>query len=96
MEAQEHILTKYMPALCADAADRYAIDPAYFARVHRGLRNDDGTGVMIGATRIGSVRGYTMDEGERIPMDGQLYYRGISVSDLVQSHWENDTFGYEE
>ncbi|MCD8321824.1 MAG: citrate synthase [Oscillospiraceae bacterium] len=96
MEAQEHILTKYMPALCADAADRYAIDPAYFTRVHRGLRNDDGTGVMIGATRIGSVRGYTMDEGERIPMDGQLYYRGISVSDLVQSHWENDTFGYEE
>ncbi len=96
MQAQEHIITRYMPELCANAAERYSIAPSHFNRVHRGLRNEDGTGVMVGATRIGSVRGYYMDEGERVPMDGQLYYRGISVADLVQSHWESNTFGYEE
>ncbi|MCD8115989.1 MAG: hypothetical protein LUE21_02545 [Oscillospiraceae bacterium] len=57
MEAQEHILTKYMPALCADAADRYAIDPSYFARVHRGLRNAAGTGVLSCAAADGRVWG---------------------------------------
>ena len=97
MSGDTFIIDKYMPALCANAAERYAIDPAYFnAAVHRGLRNEDGTGVLVGATRIGTVRGYYMEDGERFPMDGQLLYRGISVQDIVQSHWEDGTFGYEE
>ncbi len=90
------VLDKYMSALCADAAERYAIDPAYFARVRRGLRNEDGTGVLIGATRIGSVQGYYMQDGERVPTEGRLLYRGISVEDIVKSHWDAGTFGYEE
>ncbi len=96
MNADTFIIQKYMPALCADAADRYAIEPGYFARTNRGLRNEDGTGVMIGATRIGTVRGYYMQDGERKPMDGQLLYRGISVADIVKSHWDSGSFGYEE
>ena len=97
MSEEKFIIDKYMPALCADAQDRYAIPPSEFtAAVHRGLRNADGTGVLVGATRIGSVRGYTMEDGERVPMDGQLLYRGIRVSEIVDSHWEEGTFGYEE
>ncbi len=96
MTSSTFIIDKYMPMLCADAAERYAIDPIYFARVHRGLRNEDGTGVLVGATRIGVVRGYYMQDGERVPVDGQLMYRGISVADIVKNHWENKTFGYEE
>ena len=97
MNSNAFILEKYMPALCANAAERYAIDPSYFnAAVHRGLRNEDGTGVLVGATRIGSVRGYYMEDGERVPTDGQLLYRGISVEDIVESNWERGTFGYEE
>ena len=97
MAEDRFIIDKYMPALCADAADRYAIPASYFtSAVHRGLRNADGTGVLVGATRIGSVRGYTMEDGERVPMDGQLLYRGIKVSDLVENHWQTGTFGYEE
>jgi citrate synthase len=64
--------------------------------VHRGLRNDDGTGVLIGATRIGSVRGYYMDDGERMPMNGKLLYRGVQMSELAENHWNAGTFGYEE
>ena len=97
MADEKRILDEHMPALCAKAAERYAIPSSYFTNaVHRGLRNEDGTGVLVGATRIGSVRGYYMEDGERVPMDGQLLYRGIQVSDIVTNHWESDTFGYEE
>jgi len=97
MADEKRILDEHMPTLCARAAERYAIPTSYFTNaVHRGLRNEDGTGVLVGATRIGSVRGYYMEDGERVPMDGQLLYRGIQVSDIVTNHWEAGTFGYEE
>ena len=39
--------------------------------VKRGLRNDDGTGVMAGLTSVGAVLGYYIDDGEKIPMEGR-------------------------
>ena len=97
MSEEKYIIDKYMPSLCADTAERYAIpDRIFTSAVHRGLRNEDGTGVLVGATRIGSVRGYYMEDGERVPMNGQLLYRGIRVSEIADSHWQNGTFGYEE
>ena len=62
----------------------------------RCLRNADGTGVLIGVSKVGSVQGYYMMDGERVPMPGKLYYRGISVEDIVAAHRRNGTFGYEE
>lgn len=62
----------------------------------KGLRNADGTGVLIGTTAIGSVQGYTIDDGERMPAEGQLYYRGINVLDIIKAHRDANTFGYEE
>ena len=45
--------------------------------VKRGLRNANGTGVIVGLTHIGEVVGYTIDEqGNKIPAEGKLYYRG--------------------
>jgi citrate synthase len=64
--------------------------------VKRGLRNTDGTGVIAGVTRIGSVRGYHMEDGVPIPEDGRLFYRGIDVMDIVRAHREAGTFGFEE
>ncbi len=65
--------------------------------VKRGLRNSDGTGVVVGLTRIGQVIGYEYDKsGNKIPIDGKLYYRGYDVADLVKNvHLEN-RFGFEE
>lgn len=51
--------------------------------VKRGLRNADGTGVMAGITKIGSVQGYVVRDGERIPAQGQLFYRGIDVQEIL-------------
>ena len=92
------ILTEKLKELCADAMPRYSIDSGIYSNtnVKRGLRNADGTGVMVGATGIGSVMGYYMEDGERIPMPGRLYYRGIRVTDIAEHHWRAGTFGFEE
>jgi len=64
--------------------------------VKRGLRNADGTGVLVGLTRIGDVHGYIIDEGEKTAVDGKLYYRGIDVEDLVAAAEAEKRFGFEE
>lgn len=65
--------------------------------VKRGLRNDDGTGVLVGLTNIGNVVGYERhDDGSLIPIDGKLYYRGFEIQDLVHPLFEEKRFGFEE
>ena len=89
---------EYMLRLKSLMANQYAVtskdlqDP----NIHRGLRNADGTGVLIGVTNIGSVQGYYMQDGERVSMPGKLYYRGISLESIVESHRKNGTFGFTE
>lgn len=72
--------------------------PSDYSRFHvkKGLRNDDGTGVMVGLTRICNVEGYYIDDGERIPKQGRLIYRGIDLNDLVDGCKAENRFGYEE
>ncbi|MBE6382837.1 MAG: citrate synthase [Lentisphaerae bacterium] len=78
--------------------DADKIDPALYRKygVKRGLRNDDGTGVLVGLTTIGNVHGYVMSEGERQAVPGELFYRGINVKDLVNADRKEHRFGYEE
>lgn len=86
-------------ARCADAAARHnAIDPSLHRKFNtkRGLRNDDGTGVLIGLTEIGEVHGYYIDDQERVPDPGRLSYRGINVRDLVHGFQTDGRWGYEE
>lgn len=60
-----------------------------------GLRNEDGSGVIVGLTGKGSVIGYTKDaEGRKIDAEGELRYCGVSIQDLAAAA-RND-FGYEE
>ena len=63
--------------------------------VKKGLRNEDGTGVRIGLTRIADVVGYKTDEnGKVIPCEGDLLYRGYSIKDLIKNRQKN--YGFEE
>lgn len=75
-----------------------SMEPGLFTRydVKRGLRNIDGTGVLVGLTRIGDVHGYIVDENEKVPVDGILRYRGINVFDLVEGFRRGKRFGFEE
>ncbi len=74
------------------------IDPTLYEKynVKRGLRNADGTGVLVGLTNIGSVHGYVISESEKVSVQGQLFYRGINVNDLVKGFQEEHRFGFEE
>jgi len=74
------------------------IDTELFKRysVKRGLRNEDGTGVLVGLTRVGDVHGYIVDEGEKVAIPGKLYYRGIDVEDITTEASENNRFCFEE
>ena len=64
--------------------------------VKRGLRNEDGTGVLVGLTRVGDVHGYIVDEGEKVPIPGKLYYRGIDIEEITIEALENNRFCFEE
>ena len=75
----------------------YYISEKYYREdVKRGLRNSDGTGVPVGVTRVGSVLGYMIEDGVRVPVPGQLYYRGIELNEIVEAHRKAGTFGFEE
>ena len=75
------------------------IDSALFQQygVKRGLRNEDGSGVLVGLTNIGNVVGYKrLPEGGLTPVEGKLFYRGYELSDLVKPLFRDNRFGFEE
>lgn len=80
------------------AEDNNIIDNENYVKydVKRGLRNSNGTGVLVGLTKIGDVHGYIIDEGEKIPSEGRLTYRGIDIEDIVNGFEAEKRSGFEE
>ena len=91
-------ITEYVKEKQSEMQAQYVIKPRYLDDINlkRGLRNSDGTGVLVGVTNIGSVQGYYVEDGERMPQEGKLYYRGINMEDIVRAHGEDGTLGYDE
>lgn len=91
-------LDESINSLCYELLKNNEINPNDYIRynVKRGLRNADGTGVVAGLSKICSVEGYYINDGERVPMDGRLYYRGIDLNDIVDSCVSENRFGFEE
>ncbi|MCI9367226.1 MAG: citrate/2-methylcitrate synthase [Oscillospiraceae bacterium] len=104
IEAQRKAVEQYnssvdfIQGICGEFERYTQISPKYYEKydVKRGLRNHDGTGVMAGVTLIGNVRGYVMQDGEKVPSPGQLFYRGIDVEELIQGFTAEGRFGFEE
>ena len=108
--ALEHIIDQYpMPSKgmgISDTAELLyeggrnvdAVPPELYKRydVKRGLRNADGSGVLVGLTTISNVHGYKRVDGKVLPDEGDLKYRGYHVRDLVAASQKEDRFGYEE
>ncbi|MBQ9531112.1 MAG: citrate synthase [Eubacterium sp.] len=84
--------------LCDVLEKNNTVKPMDFERyeVKRGLRNSDGTGVMAGLTRICSVEGYYILDGEVVPKEGKLSYRGYDIKDIVESCIADNRYGFEE
>lgn len=84
--------------LCDAASKVYGIEHDLYTKynVKRGLRNADGTGVLVGLTRIGDVHGYTIEDNDRLPDEGILRYRGIDVTKIVETCRAEKRHGFEE
>ncbi len=92
-------MDKFIKNISGLVYDASQIDKDLFEKynVKRGLRNADGTGVLVGLTNVGDVVGYRKDEDGRItPIDGELRYRGYSVEDLVKGTQIDKRYGFEE
>jgi citrate synthase len=64
--------------------------------VKRGLRNEDGSGVLVGLTQISSVIGFKIVDEEVVPTEGELYYRGINIRDLTDGIQKEKRHGFVE
>ena len=92
------MLMKESLPLYTDFEKCHSIDPCYYTTydIKRGLRNADGTGVVVGVTNISNVHGYVVSEGDKVPDRGRLSYRGYSISDLADHAVAENRFGFEE
>lgn len=74
------------------------INPGTYSRYHikRGLRNSNGTGVLVGMTKVGYVHGYDLQDGIKSPDHGKLYYRGINLEQIVNGFQKDKRRGFEE
>ena len=74
------------------------IDPKLYEvhHVKRGLRDIDGKGVVTGLTEISTIISSKEVDGKTVPCDGELYYRGININDLVNGFTKEGRFGFEE
>jgi citrate synthase len=64
--------------------------------VKRGLRDINGMGVVTGITNISLIKSCEEIDGHNVPCDGQLYYRGYNIFDLVKGFVGDNRYGFEE
>ena len=104
-ENRENAYCEITPAILAlkeQWEKKNYIDPRLYREynVKRGLRDEDGRGVLTGLTRVAEIQSYNVvedPEGEHItPADGVLYYRGIDCRELVRGSAQRGRFAFEE
>ena len=85
--------------LSEEMKDATRIDNDLFPKydVKRGLRNEDGTGVLVGLTKVGNVVGYERIPGGGLkPIPGKLFYRQYDLEDLAHAAMKEKRYGFEE
>lgn len=89
---------KKIEQLAGLARNSTIIDSSYYEQrdVKRGLRDINGKGVVAGLTEISEINSQREVDGKTEPIPGELYYRGISIKDIVKGFSEEDRMGFEE
>ncbi len=92
-------ITPYIRRLAAlsDGENRIAPDMYAAHDVKRGLRDLNGNGVVAGLTEVSHIKAKeTLPDGTTVPCEGELYYRGINIRDLVRGFLTDKRRGFEE
>ena len=86
---------EHLAKLCEE---NNAIEKELYAKyeVKRGLRDLNGKGVLAGLTNISDVCATKIVDGKEVPCEGNLYYRGYNIKDLVRGFLNDKHFGFEE
>lgn len=90
--------TPEIDVLAKKMTDNSIIDTTLYTKynVKRGLRDLDGKGVLTGLTDISTINQNKLVDGKLVPCDGELYYRGYNVNDIIDGITKDDRFGFEE
>ena len=74
------------------------IDPNLYKEydVKRGLRDINGEGVLVGITNISEVNSRRLIDGKKVPIDGELFYRGYNIKDIIKNQPFDFHFGFED
>jgi len=91
-------VTPELEALAALCTECGSISPELYREhnVYLGLRDLNGKGVLTGLTEISEIVSKKLVDGNEIPCDGELYYRGINVRDIISGFGADNRFGFEE
>lgn len=92
------LLSDAVTTLCDEYAKYHKLTPEDCDRfdIKPGLRNRDGSGVVAGLTRVCNVHGYLINEGDKMPIPGELTYSGVDINALVEGFQAENRFGFEE
>ena len=93
-KAQEEKLCFYANEIAKNNRIEKEVYETY--KIKRGLRNKNGTGVLVGITKVGDVCGYRIENDEKIPSEGELFYRGYPLTELVKDIENDKRLGFEE
>ena len=99
MASSYSAITDYILQMAELSGKNNHIQPSMYAEhnVNRGLRDMNGKGVVTGLTEISQIKAKDkLSDGTEVPCDGQLYYRGYNIRDLVNGFMKDDRFGFEE
>ncbi len=91
-------ITDEIQALATLCLKNSKINPELYTKysVNRGLRDVNGNGVLTGLTEISEIQSFDTSTGEKIPCEGELYYRGYEIQKLVNGFISEKRYGFEE
>jgi len=92
------LVNSFIEKYSSNMQEHGAIDNELYTKyeVKRGLRDISGKGVLVGLTEISEIISYVIEDGDLVPCEGKLYYRGINIQKLVDGFLNEKRFGFEE
>ena len=90
-------MTDYLGIFQKELLKNHRIDKDLYTKydVKRGLRDSNGKGVLTGLTEVSDVVAFKDVDGVCVPQDGQLFYQGVNVNELVDG-LHGRKYGFEE